>query len=134
MKGLILLTAVLLSIGALVTACGGGDDKPSASVDVDLSEWSVKSSLSEVNAGTIKVTGHNKGTQTHEIALLSVGPDGQKHEVEDHEGIKPGTDGSFTAKNLKPGKYELACLIAPGEEGSTVDHYQQGMHTEFIVK
>jgi len=37
-------------------------------------------------------------------------------------------------KNLKPGKYELACLITPGEFGATVDHYQQGMHTEFIVK
>jgi uncharacterized cupredoxin-like copper-binding protein len=133
MKRLFAGLTLLMALAVLVTACGG-DEKPSASVDVDLTEWTVKPSVTEVSAGTIKVTAHNKGTQTHEIALLSVGADNGKKEVADHEGIKAGADGSFTAKNLKAGRYELACLIAPGEEGSTVDHYQQGMHTEFIVK
>lgn len=133
MGRLIAGVALVLTLSVFVVACGG-DDKPKATVDVDLSEWTVKPSLTEVSAGTIKVIGHNKGTQTHEIALLSVGADGSKKEVADHEGIKPGASGDFTAKNLKPGKYELACLIAPGEEGSTEDHYQKGMHTEFIVK
>jgi uncharacterized cupredoxin-like copper-binding protein len=51
-------------------------------------------------------------------------------EVED---IDPGSGGSVTI-NLAAGKYQLACLIVPGEAGSTVDHYQQGMHTDFTVK
>jgi hypothetical protein len=36
--------------------------------------------------------------------------------------------------DLKPGAYRLACLITKGESGSEVDHYQQGMYTDFRVE
>ena len=104
-----------------------------ATVDIDLTEWAVKPSVSEVKAGKIKFIAVNRGTQVHELALLEVKAEGQLHEAADVESIKPGATGSFTA-TVKPGRYQLACLIAAGEQGSTVDHYQQGMHTEFIAK
>jgi hypothetical protein len=49
------------------------------------------------------------------------------------ESIEPQTGGSMVL-DLPPGTYQLACLIAIGESGSTVDHYQQGMHTVFTVR
>jgi uncharacterized cupredoxin-like copper-binding protein len=133
LKASFFLVGAIAALSALLVACGGSD-KPSATVDADLTEWSVKPSTTEVNAGTIKFAGHNKGTQVHEIALITLNADGSRHEIEDHEGLKPGESGDFTVKNLKAGKYELVCLLAPGQFGSTVDHYQQGMHTEFTVK
>lgn len=36
--------------------------------------------------------------------------------------------------NLAAGRYQLACLIVPGEAGSTTDHYQEGTHTDFTVE
>ena len=44
------------------------------------------------------------------------------------------SSGGTVTLDLAPGAYELACLIAPGEAGSTVDHYQQGMHSDFTVQ
>ncbi len=69
----------------------------------------------------------------HELAVLSVGADGQKREVADVEGIQPGQAATFVT-DLKPSPYELACLIGPGEQRSSFDHYQKGMHTSFIVR
>jgi uncharacterized cupredoxin-like copper-binding protein len=51
-------------------------------------------------------------------------------EIED---VAAQTGGTVTL-DLAAGAYELACLIAPGEAGSTVDHYQQGMHSDFTVE
>ena len=36
--------------------------------------------------------------------------------------------------DLPAGKYQLACLIAKGQAGSAVDHYQQGMVVPFEVR
>jgi uncharacterized cupredoxin-like copper-binding protein len=51
-------------------------------------------------------------------------------EIED---IDPGAGGSIVI-DLPAGDYQLACVLVPGEAGSTVDHYQQGMWTEFTVE
>jgi uncharacterized cupredoxin-like copper-binding protein len=53
--------------------------------------------------------------------------------VREVEDIDPEKGGSVVL-DLEPGAYQLACLITIGEEGSTVDHYKQGMHTEFTVQ
>jgi len=117
-------------IEAKVSASGG---KADTTVEAILKEYSVGSSVTEVNAGVIRFVGKNEGAVIHELAVLSVAGDGSKREVADVEDIGPGKAREFTAK-LNAGRYELACLIAPGEAGSTLDHYQQGMHTEFTVK
>jgi uncharacterized cupredoxin-like copper-binding protein len=122
--------AVLLAVVALAAAaCSNHSTK----VDVDLTEWAVTPSVSEIRAGTVTFAAHNRSTtMVHELAILKV--DGsRKTEVKEIEDIDPGKGGDVTVK-LTPGHYELACVIVPGEAGSTADHYQQGMHATIVVR
>lgn len=108
--------------------------QPDTSVAVGLTSFSVTPDKSGVKAGTIRFIATNTSkTDVHELAVLRVGDDGSLDNAGEVEGIGPDASGSFTV-DLKPGSYQLACLIAPGEAGSTVDHYQQGMHTDFKVE
>jgi len=127
----------LLSVAAVSSsaflACDG-DDTPAQAVSVSLSSYRVEADKTNAKAGKVKFTANNKETRdVHELAVLKVnGPDDFENlgEVED---IDPGKGGDVTI-DLKPGKYLLACLIAPGEAGSTVDHFQQGMRLDFTVE
>jgi uncharacterized cupredoxin-like copper-binding protein len=106
---------------------------PQTTVNVGLIEFSVKPDKTTVTHGPIKFVAHNESkSMVHELAVVRVKDDGSLDELGDVEALTPGKTGSFTL-DLPPGHYQLACLIAPGEEGSTVDHYQQGMHTDFTV-
>lgn len=106
---------------------------PQATVKVGLIEFSVKPDKTTVAHGPIKFVAHNDSTSmVHELAVVRVKDDGSLDNLGEVEALTPGKTGSFTL-DLPPGRYQLACLIAPGEEGSTVDHYQQGMHTDFTV-
>jgi uncharacterized cupredoxin-like copper-binding protein len=126
------LSLTLIAVAAASLACAG-DSEPKATVQVSLKEYSVSPSLTEVEGGKIHFVAKNDGGATHELAVISVDDKGNKHEIAEAEDIGAGKTKEFTAK-LKPGKYELACLVAPGEAGSTVDHYQQGMHIAFTVR
>ncbi len=129
-RGVLILALVIPLIGL---ACSG-DGPPSATVEVDLTEWAVRPSVSEVKTGSIRFVAHNRSAaMVHELAVLSVAADGQRRPVKEIEDIEAGKSGE-TVAGLKPGEYELACLIAPGEAGSSVDHYQQGMRTAFTVR
>jgi uncharacterized cupredoxin-like copper-binding protein len=125
------LLALLCLVGCLtVVACT--DDEPQR-VDVDLTEWTVRPSVAEVKSGRVTFTAHNRSTgMVHELAILRVA-DGDKTEVKEIEDLDPGKSESVTV-TLKPGEYELACLLVPGEAGSTADHYKEGMHTTFHVR
>ncbi len=129
-RGILLL--VLLPICALAWACGD-DSNPRATVDVSLQEWTVSPSVSSVEAGEVTFVVTNRGTMVHELAVVQVGPDGNKRVVAELENVVVGSTVELT-RDLKPGHYELACLLVPGEAGATVDHYQQGMHTAFTVQ
>jgi len=131
MRGLLILLLPLASAAA-VAACGG-DSAPKTTVNVTLQEWQVSPSAKTVESGKVKFLVTNSGTMTHELAVVQVDADGNKREVAEVEDVGAGTKAEFTA-DLKAGRYELACLLVPGEAGATVDHYQQGMHTEFIVQ
>lgn len=131
------LTLSLAAIAAslLLVACGGDDDAaPTQEVDVKLSSFKVTPDKTVVDAGKVKFIATNtEAVDVHELAVLKVnGPDDYENlgEVED---IDPGKGGDVTL-DLKPGEYLLACLIAPGEAGSKVDHFQEGMKIEFTVK
>jgi uncharacterized cupredoxin-like copper-binding protein len=123
---------ILLPVTGLIWACGGGSDAKTT-VDVALQEWSVTPSVSNVKAGDVHFVVSNKGTMVHELAVVQVDPDGNKRAVAEIEDVGVGSKLDFTAK-LEPGHYQLACLLVPGESGATVNHYQQGMHTEFTVE
>ncbi len=115
---------------------GGSESAGTAdtTVQVGLKEFKVKSSAESVNAGTIEFDAtNNSATMVHELAVLRVKDDGTFENMGEVEGLDPGGSGSVTL-DLAKGKYQLACLIVPGEDGSTVNHYQQGMHTDFEVK
>jgi uncharacterized cupredoxin-like copper-binding protein len=103
-------------------------------VNTKLTSFKVESDKASVAKGPTKfVATNNSTTDVHELAVLRIEDDGSydnKGEVED---IDPGKAGEVTI-DLPAGKYLLACLIAVGEEGSTVDHFKEGMKLPFEVK
>ena len=111
------------------TASGTADD----TVEVGLIEYSVTSDKASVKAGRIKFVAENTSkSQVHELAVLRKMDDGQFDNEGEIEDIGAG-DGGEVVLELEPGDYELACLIAAGEAGSTVDHYEEGMKIPFTV-
>jgi uncharacterized cupredoxin-like copper-binding protein len=100
---------------------------------VTLEDHRIEPASDSVAAGQITFTATNASDEhVHELYVLRVKDDGSKETVGEIEDIDPGTDGEMTL-DLAPGNYELACLIVPGEAGSTVDHYQEGMHAPLRV-
>lgn len=113
---------------AAPTTAGGG-----TSVAVSLAEYTVTVDKATVKAGQIRFIATNiSKTQVHELAVLKIKEDGSFDNLGEIEDIAPEQGGSVQL-DLQPGAYQLACVIVPGEAGSTVDHYQQGMHTNFTV-
>ncbi len=105
-----------------------------STVTVGLVEYSVSPDKTSVDAGAVKFDAtNNSASMAHELAVLRVKDDGSFENMGEIEDIEHGASGTVTI-NLTAGKYQLACLIVPGESGSTTDHYQQGMHTGFTVK
>jgi iron uptake system component EfeO len=126
----VLTALALVALGVVLAGCS--DDK-GQQVTVEMTEWTVKPSVAEVPAGKVTFSAQNRSaSMVHELAILRIEGSDKKN-VKEIEDIDPGKTKSTTV-NLKAGEYELACVIVPGESGSTVDHYQQGMHTTFRVK
>lgn len=108
--------------------------KPDVTIAVTLADYTVTPDKPSVKAGVIRFIATNVSTdQAHELAVMRVKDDGSMEKVDELEGMAPGQGGALTVE-LTPGKYQLACLITKGESGSTTDHYQQGMHTDFTVE
>lgn len=104
-----------------------------ATVSVDLVDWAVEPDKTSVSAGAIKFIAHNRSADNvHELAVLKTNADGSFENMGEIEDIDKLASGE-TVLDLKPGDYVLACVIVPGEAGSTVDHYKEGMHTPFTV-
>jgi uncharacterized cupredoxin-like copper-binding protein len=102
-------------------------------VKVRLAEYEVMPESATVPAGKVQFIAENvSASMAHELAVLRMKDDGSLENMGEVEDLDPGQSGSVTL-DLPAGKYTLACLIAKGEAGSTVDHYKAGMHTEFTV-
>lgn len=124
--------------GAPATASGDRDDSglgPSdTTVSVALREWEIDPGTSSVAAGAIRFDAANESaTMAHELAVIRIQEDGDLEAMGEIENLGTGESGSIVL-DLTPGNYQLACLIVPGEAGSTFNHYQQGMWTEFTVE
>ena len=114
------------------TAEAGGE--ADTSVAVTLADYTVTVDKTSVAAGKIRFIATNvSGEHVHELYVLKTKPDGTFDKLGEVEAIEPQKGGSMVLA-LAPGAYQLACLIAIGEAGSTVDHYQQGMHSVFTVR
>jgi uncharacterized cupredoxin-like copper-binding protein len=97
-------------------------------VNVTLDEWSVKPEADSVKATKIKFSATNKGKVVHELVVRHNGD-----EVAEVEDIEPGETKTLIVE-LKPGTYELACLLTTKDNGTTNDHYAKGMHVKFTVE
>jgi iron uptake system component EfeO len=134
------LLALPIFLVLCAAACGRSSNhglktnkSPQTSVTVDLVDYQVKPSTASVSRGPTRFTATNQSNDmTHELAVLRVKSDGSLENEGEIEDLSPGASGSITL-DLPAGRYQLACLIAPGEFGSTVDHYKQGMHVDFSV-
>lgn len=103
-------------------------------VSVGLREWSVDIETSSVPAGAIRFDAINESaTMVHEVAVIQIQEDGDLEVIGEIENLGTGQSGSIVL-DLTPGDYQLACLIVPGEAGSTANHYQEGMWTEFRIE
>ncbi len=104
-----------------------------ATVNIALDEFTVEPDRPSVQSGKVALVAANVGKEIHELYVIRVRGDGSLEVAGEIENIAPGESGSM-ALDLAPGKYQLACMIVPGEAGSTADHYKEGMHTEFTVQ
>lgn len=128
----------LSAAGALFAGCGDDDGRGSAAITskspdevirVSLQEWAVLPELDAAEDGVIQFAVDNRGNEVHEFVLLKDG-----EELGEIEGLGPGHLETIRFQ-LKPGTYELACLIKETEpNGEVEDHYKRGMHTAFEVR
>ncbi|MGD9701728.1 MAG: phospho-sugar glycosidase domain-containing protein [Acidimicrobiia bacterium] len=144
-------SAVALGAASLlVLAAGCGDDNddsggaaasdggtPASVLDVDLSEFKVELSTSEVATGSVTINANNKGTIEHELVIVKSDadsaalpqvegkvPEDEVEVIDEIKEFKAGTTASGTF-DLAPGKYLLICNIPA--------HYSQGMHAPLTV-
>ena len=101
-------------------------------VVVSLNEYKIEADVPSVAAGNVEFEAENDGKEIHELYVLKVRSSGYDV-VGEIENMKPGDSGKMTLA-LEAGEYQLACLIVPGEADSTVDHFKQGMHLDFVVE
>ena len=107
---------------------------PNSRIGVSLESYSVKLDTGTGKKGPIQFSAINMSkTETHELAVLRVKSDGTFENTGEIEDIAPGKSGDVVL-DLPAGKYVLACLIAPGEAGSTQDHFKLGMRTDFTIQ
>lgn len=119
--------------GAATTTIPELERDPDAVIGVTLLEYDVSAERDFVPTGRVRFIATNVSReQAHQLNVLRILPDGSFDRLDGTGNIAPGQGGSVTL-DLSPGAYQLACLIARGDAGSDVDHYQQGMFLPFTV-
>lgn len=116
---------------------GGTSTPTTAEADgtlgVSLVDFQISPSAETIPTGRYNIIATNvSDTSTHELNVLQLQPDGNfvpKAEI----APMPPQQGGVVLAALGPGTYRLACQIVPGEFGSTVGHYQQGMWFDILV-
>ena len=149
-RALRLLLATTTILGAsFAFACGGDDDdagsgadagfritkkEPKDSVKVEMIEYKMAPDKLSVAAGPTKFVATNiSKSMVHELAVLRVKEDGSFENTGEIEDVDPGKSGEIVL-DLPAGKYVLACVLVPGEAGSTTDHFKEGMKIDFEAK
>ncbi len=107
--------------------------KADSTVKVTLADYTITPDVAAVKAGAIQFVATNASVDAvHEMEVLRIKSDTSFVPLGEVPPMKPGDHGAVTLK-LAPGAYRLACFVTKGEQGSTVDHYQMGMHADITV-
>lgn len=109
-------------------------DDPDTTLAVSLADYTVTLSEATVRTGRVMFIATNVSTgQAHELNILQLQADGSYQNEGGIAAMAPQQGGAVLA-HLRAGTYRIACMIEIGEQGSTVDHYQQGMWTDLVVE
>jgi hypothetical protein len=101
---------------------------------VSLADFTVNPSSTALAPGSYNIIATNiSQNEEHDLHVLSLQPDGSFSPIASIPPIPP-QEGGAVLVNLSPGTYRLACQIGIGQAGSEVDHYQQGMWVDVLVK
>ncbi len=138
------LVVGLAALALVATACGeeevaGGGEGGGATVQVDLTDFSIAPDVSSVAAGSVTFVAENVGPSEHELVVLKtdIAPDALPveggaveeeasgiEEIGEIEEFEAGGEESATF-DLASGSYVLICNIA--------GHYEKGMAVAFQV-
>jgi hypothetical protein len=114
------LKAGLALLVLAVTACGGPGPSTTA---VDLGEFWITAGDRVLSAGTVDLLVANQGEFSHTLVVS----DASGTVVAATDLIRPEAETVLTV-DLQPGSYTFTCRIVRGlDDGTVVDHYQQGM-------
>lgn len=154
------VSASLIALAVTGAGCsGGGADAgltpdpaatPAPVMTVSLTNWAIKPSARVLAAGVVTLTvtheadhggGHagSEGGAIHQLylgALMSGTRSGEGKygpPLVNLTDIKPGETRSVEV-GLRPGTYELGCLVIEDVGGKKVNHYEKGMHTLVVVR
>lgn len=136
--------ACLAVLAMVFAACSGGGN----TIDVSLSEWQVDPSPASASSGDVEFSVTNDGGEAHEMVVvkdiapedLPVDENGHVIEEEVPEAALIGEIAEFDAGttetktfNLEPGTYTIFCNIIEEEDGETISHFKNGMHSTITV-
>ncbi len=118
--------AILVAILA-VTACQG---PTGSSADVDVYEFNIEPSITNFDAGTVTLNVDNEGEYGHTLVITDAGG-----HVLHAGGVIPPGETAQVSIDLAPGKYSFTCrIVAQDDQGNVIDHYEQGMSAEVVVR
>lgn len=119
-----------LTILMLCIILAGCSSNSSPDADLTLSEFSIASAQSVVDSGLTSLDVVNTGEFGHTVVVA----DSRGHVVSASALIQPG-ERTTVELELEPGWYEFTCrIVFQRDDGTVVDHYEEGMHTKIDVR
>lgn len=116
-------------LALLITVLGACSEPGVSSSEIEVGEFWISAGDRVLHAGTIDLSIENYGEFPHTLVVS----DAAGTVIAATDLIGPDAETALTV-NLQPGSYMLTCRIVKGlEDGTVVDHYQEGMATPVDV-
>lgn len=144
-RGIAVVCVCAAAAAALISGCGSSTPATPSGAVVTVSErdFHIATSVSAVQAGTVRLRVHNAGPDQHELIVLPLRPAAAAPDLPqrsdgftvDEERLQSREPGSINPQEpggtedltvqLRPGRYVLFCNMA--------GHFMSGMHTVLVV-